>query len=117
MGGDIGEIEVGEWIASSIEIVAIVIIGASMAVALVGTLIETIRTRERKFHMVFKRRMTDGLLMGLDLLIAADIINSVTLDQSLESIAGLGLLVLIRTFLSWTLEMEVEGRWPWQERR
>ena len=117
MGGEIGEIELGEWIAESLEIAAIVIISVTMAVALVGTVIESIRTRDHKFHKLFKRRMTPGLLMGLDLLVAADIINSVILDRSLESIVALGVLVLIRTFLAWTLEMEVEGHWPWQPPR
>ncbi|MGI9621244.1 MAG: DUF1622 domain-containing protein, partial [Acidimicrobiales bacterium] len=62
----------------------------------------------------FKRHIARGLLVGLDLLIAADVIKTVTLEGTLESAAVLGLLVLIRTFLSWTLVLEVEGCWPWQ---
>ncbi|MEA1902243.1 MAG: DUF1622 domain-containing protein [Actinomycetota bacterium] len=62
----------------------------------------------------FKRCMARGLLIGLDLLIAADIIKTVTLEATLENVGVLGLLVLIRTFLSWSLVLEVEGRWPWQ---
>jgi uncharacterized membrane protein len=54
------------------------------------------------------------LLIGLDLLIAADIINTVILEATLENVLILGLLVLIRTFLSWSLELEMDGRWPWQ---
>jgi uncharacterized membrane protein len=54
------------------------------------------------------------LLIGLDLLIAADIIKTVTLEATLENVVILGLLVLIRTFLSWSLELEIDGRWPWQ---
>ncbi len=117
MGGNIGDLEVGEWIAESLEIIAIAIIAAAAFYALAGTLVETIRSDEHKFYPVFRRRMTDGLLIGLDLLVAADIIISVTLDRTLENIVALGLLVLIRTFLSWTLQLEVEGRWPWQARR
>jgi uncharacterized membrane protein len=60
--------------------------------------------------------MARGLLIGLDLLIAADIIKTVTLEATLENVAVLGLLVLIRVFLSWSLLLEVEGRWPWQPR-
>ncbi len=117
MGGNIGDLEVGEWIAESIEITAIAIIAATVFVALVGTVVETIRSDERKPYQAFKHRMYGGLMIGLDLLIAADLIISVILDRTLENIVGLGLLVLIRTFLSWTLEVEVEGRWPWQARR
>jgi uncharacterized membrane protein len=54
------------------------------------------------------------LLIGLDLLIAADIINTVVLEATLENVVVLGLLVLIRTFLSWSLVLELDGRWPWQ---
>ena len=54
------------------------------------------------------------LLLGLELLVAADIVRTVALEPSLESVAVLGLLVVIRTFLSWSLIVEIEGRWPWQ---
>jgi uncharacterized membrane protein len=54
------------------------------------------------------------LLLGLEVLIAADIIATVALDLNLESVAALGLVVLIRTFLSWAIEVESYGHWPWQ---
>ena len=55
------------------------------------------------------------MLVGLDLLIAADIIKTVTVEATLENTVTLGLLVLIRTFLSWSIVVEVTGRWPWEE--
>jgi uncharacterized membrane protein len=55
-----------------------------------------------------------ALLLGLEILVAADIVRTVALEATLESIAVLGLLVLIRTFLSWALVVEIEGHWPWQ---
>jgi uncharacterized membrane protein len=58
-----------------------------------------------------------GLLLGLDLLIAADVIRTVTLEPTLENVAALGLLVLVRTFLAWSLMVELQGHWPWQQRR
>jgi uncharacterized membrane protein len=54
------------------------------------------------------------LLLGLEVLIAADIINTVALELTLENGAALGLIVVIRTFLSWAIEVETDGRWPWQ---
>lgn len=57
------------------------------------------------------------LLLGLEILVAADIVRTVVLDQTLENVAILGLLILIRTFLSWSLEVEIDSRWPWQPRR
>lgn len=55
------------------------------------------------------------LLLGLEVLVAGDIVRTVALDPTLNSIAVLGILVLIRTFLSWSLVVEIEGRWPWQK--
>jgi len=55
-------------------------------------------------------------MLGLEVLIAADIVRTVALEATLESIGFLGLLVLIRTFLSWSLAVEIERRWPWQSK-
>ncbi|MBB5710012.1 DUF1622 domain-containing protein [Sphingomonas xinjiangensis] len=58
-----------------------------------------------------------SILLGLELLVAADIINTVAVQPTLRSIAVLAGMVLIRTFLSFSLEVEIEGRWPWQPPR
>ncbi len=57
-----------------------------------------------------------SLLLGLELLVAADIIRTVALDSTLQNIITLGALVIVRTFLGWTLNVEIEGRWPWQSK-
>ena len=114
MGVTIGDFEIAERAADLIAITAIAIIVAAAVFAIVGTLVEKIRSREGKLYRAFLERMASGLLIGLDLLIAADIIESVILTRSLENIAGLALLVLVRTFLSWTIMAEIEYRWPWQ---
>ena len=56
-----------------------------------------------------------GILLGLEFLVAADIIRTVAVDPTLENVSVLGLIVLIRTFLSMALQVELEGRWPWQD--
>ena len=117
MDPHIGDFQVAERMVEVIELTAIAIIVAAVAFALIGTVIKRILSDKDRIYVVFRRLMTPGLLVGLDLLIAADIISSVTLERTLESIGGLGLLVLIRTFLSWTLELETEGSWPWETRR
>ena len=61
----------------------------------------------------FKIELGSALLLGLEILVAADIIRTVALEATLQSVSVLGLLVLIRTFLSWALVVEIEGRWPW----
>jgi hypothetical protein len=56
------------------------------------------------------------MLLGLEILVAADVVRTVALGATLGNIVPLGLLVLIRTFLTWSLVVEMEGRWPWQAR-
>jgi uncharacterized membrane protein len=63
----------------------------------------------------FRRNLGRSILVGLELLVAADIIRTVAIDPSMKSVLVLGLIVLIRTFLSFSLEVEIDGRWPWQK--
>jgi uncharacterized membrane protein len=65
----------------------------------------------------YKVQLGKALLLGLELLVAADIIRTVALEPTMQSVMMLGLLVIIRTFLSWSLVVEIEGRWPWQGRK
>lgn len=63
-----------------------------------------------------RQRLGRSILLGLELLVAADIIGTITEDPSLGRVLVLAVIVLIRTFLSFTLELEISGRWPWQPR-
>jgi uncharacterized membrane protein len=65
----------------------------------------------------YKHGLGKALLLALELLVAADVVRTVVLAFTLSNVAALGLLVLIRTFLSWSLVVEIEGRWPWQAPR
>jgi len=64
----------------------------------------------------YRAAVGKSLLVGLELLVAADIIRTVALDASLMNVAILSALVLVRTFLGWTLTVEIDGHWPWQNR-
>jgi uncharacterized membrane protein len=64
----------------------------------------------------YKRSLGRALLLCLEILVAADIIRTVALDSTFQSVLALGLLVVVRTFLSWSLILEVEGRWPWRSK-
>lgn len=64
----------------------------------------------------FRRVLGRAILAGLELLVAADIIRTVAIDPTLEKVLVLGLIVIIRTFLSFSLEVEIDGRWPWQKK-
>jgi uncharacterized membrane protein len=88
--------------------VAFILIGTSRWVFHSAKLIEGTYERYRVI-------LGKTLLVGLELLVAADIIRTVALDLTVLNIELLGGLVLVRTFLGWTLTVEVEGHWPWQK--
>lgn len=68
---------------------------------------------ERVFQVV-RQRLGQGILLGLEFLLAADIIHTVAVDLSFKTLGLLSIVLLIRTILSFTLEVELTGRWPWQ---
>lgn len=113
-GVSIGDFEVARDISELIEVLAIAVIAMGVLSSIGAGLVRWYQHGAEAGFESFKRLIARGLLIGLDLLIAADVIKTVTLEGSLESALVLGLLVLIRTFLSWTLVLEVEGHWPWQ---
>jgi uncharacterized membrane protein len=113
-GLTVGDFEIARIVAEWIEILAVIVIAVAVVAAMLGGLIVRFRSDGTAAFKTFKRYIARGLLIGLDLLIAADIINTVVLEATLENVVILGLLVLIRTFLSWSLVLELDGRWPWQ---
>ena len=62
----------------------------------------------------YKIRIGRSLLLGLEVLVAADIVKTIAIELTFTSLGLLAGLVLVRTFLSWTLVLEIEGRWPWK---
>jgi uncharacterized membrane protein len=108
------------WIhlaTSAVEIVgtAIIVVGAfgALSVFLLGIL----RGRQPRPDLVasFRSSLGRSILLGLEFLVAADIINTVAVEPTVESLLVLAGIVLIRTFLSFSLEVEIDGRWPWQK--
>jgi len=108
-------IQIIDYIGIGIEAfgVAVIVIGIVSA-GLHYLHLRFMRPEADEPYWSFKIRIGKTLLLGLEILVAADIVKTVALDPSWESIGILGLLVLIRTFLSWSLVVEIEGRWPWQ---
>ncbi len=98
---------------------------AGIAAIMLGILLATLRFAVRRLRgaagrLTFQTYRGDvgrAILLGLEFLVAADIIATVAIDPTLESVAVLAGIVAIRTFLSVALEVEIEGRWPWQPRR
>lgn len=69
----------------------------------------------REVYTTYRRRLGHSILLGLELLVAADIIRTVAVTPTFASVGVLAIIVVIRTFLSWSLELEITGRWPWQK--
>jgi uncharacterized membrane protein len=99
-----------EYFAVAIEILAVAIIVVGISWATYAFLVRRAENSDR----LYRERLGRTLLVGLEVLVAADIVRTVALDPTLESVAVLGLLVLIRTFLSWSVVVEIDHRWPWQ---
>jgi uncharacterized membrane protein len=105
-----------EYAALGIELLAVsIIILATMAGTVIFLYHVLNRTYTNKTYEQYKQRLGRALLLGLEILVAADIVRTVALEPSLTNVAILGLLVLIRTFLSWSLVVEIEHRWPWRK--
>ena len=111
-----------QWIeiaALAIGVLAATIIVTAVVYSTVRYLVQIIKHRGRREedYKAFRESLARALMLGLEILVAADIIETVALETTLASVTVLGLLVLIRILLSWSLTVEVEGRWPWQPKR
>ncbi|WP_163998839.1 DUF1622 domain-containing protein [Pyxidicoccus caerfyrddinensis] len=93
--------------------VAVMVLGMGLAAVL--TLVRGRGRPVREVYRSLRNLLGSAILLGLELLVAADIIRTVTEDPTLRQVLVLGLIVLIRTFLSFTLEVELEGRLPWRQ--
>jgi uncharacterized membrane protein len=99
---------------SAMEVMAVVLIVSTFLWASVRYLLHTGRHASNPYQR-YKLLLGRGLSLGLEFLVAADVIRTVTLAPTLLNVGILGAIVLIRTFLSWSLVVETEGRWPWQQ--
>lgn len=103
-----------EVAAAAVEVAGVATILLGAVVALVLVLAGRREPRAPSSYGTYRRYLGRAILLGLEFLVAADIIRTVSEVPSLEEVAVLAAIVLIRTFLSFTLEVELEGRWPWQ---
>ena len=98
-----------------VDILGVVAIVVGVLYAIVDAALRGLR-RVSPVYTRFRRVLGRAILLGLELLVAADIIKTVAVTPTLDSVVVLAVIVLIRTFLSWSLELEISGRWPWQKR-
>ncbi|WP_084327395.1 DUF1622 domain-containing protein [Salinarimonas rosea] len=106
------------WITRALEFGGIAVIVLGVIVATGAYLLKKLSgERGGDPYDEYRASLGRSILLGLEFLVAADIINTVAIEPTLDSVVVLGGIVLIRTFLSFALEVEIEGRWPWQNHR
>lgn len=110
--------QVIEWTALGIELLAVAVIAGAIVTAVFPCAMQRGAGQPAPADAFsgYKQRMGRGLLLGLELLLAADIVGTVALAPTLERLTSLALLAVIRSFLSWSLDVEINGCWPWRLR-
>ena len=105
-------------IASIVEFIGVltIFLGASYSIIRFLISISNKKTKKADNYIKLRQSLGKSILLGLEILIAADIMETVVTDPTLRSVGILGLIVLIRTFLSMSLQVELEGRFPWQKK-
>lgn len=104
-----------DYITRIIEAIGVLTIFIGLLYSLIIFLISTIKKTSNRFGNL-RQTLGKSILLGLEILIAADIIATVSTEPTLRSVSILGLIVLIRTFLSMSLQVELEGKFPWQSK-
>lgn len=111
------------WFQELMDNVGTTVDGVGVLVIVVGILVATGRAmlvpppEGLDRYSAYRQSLGRAILLGLELLVAGDIIRTVAVAPTLMNMAVLGAIVAIRTFLSFSLELEINGRWPWQEKR
>jgi uncharacterized membrane protein len=103
-----------EHAVNIVEFAAVVLLLVGLAISVGRYLIAVAQKKGKATYLDFRQNLGRTLLLTLEFLIAADILETVVIKRSLESLGILAGLVVVRTFLSFALDVELEGRWPWQ---
>ncbi len=103
-----------DTVSRAFELIGVGIIVIGFFVASVRAVMCARRAGYRRGYEEMRATFGRSVLLGLEVLVAADIIRTVAVEPTIDNLLVLGLLVIIRTFLSWSLEVEIDGRWPWR---
>ncbi len=112
----------GEWFFGAVnllvhllEAVGIMVIVGGFAWATYIYLRHIGRWTTHQLYLDYRRRSVRGLILGLEFLVAADIIKTVAVDYTMQNVLMLAIIIVLRTFLVFALHLEIEGRFPWIE--
>lgn len=105
-----------EGVSRGFEIAGVAVLIAGFAIGVVRALTVALHGGVDAAYGLMRRYWGRSILLGIEILVAADLIRTVAVEPSLENVLVLGLIVLIRTFLSFSLEVEMDGVWPWRRR-
>lgn len=105
-----------EAVGKGVDVAGVVVIVAGILVATATLVARRAQGKPLERYRRYRQGIGRAILLGLELLVAADIIRTVAVDPTFRSAGVLAIIVLIRTFLSISLEVELEGRFPWQRR-
>lgn len=111
---DVSFFEVIETVGKTIDAIGVAAIALGALFAAAGV-VPKIRRKSGTAYRDFREQLGRSILLGLEFLVAADIIRTVAITPDARSVAVLAGIVLIRTLLSFSLEVEITGRWPWQK--
>lgn len=109
--------EAMDWVSRGFEVVGIAVLVVGFLFGAVKALLAYAGGQRGGAYDLVRRYFGRSILLGLEILIAADLIRTVAIDPTLQNVLVLGLIILIRTFLSFTLEIEIDGVVPWRRRR
>jgi uncharacterized membrane protein len=105
--------EIVELVGTVVDALGVAVIVLGIVVATAGA-VRDLR-RGQQAYRSYRRQIGRSILLGLEFLVAADIVRTVAVAPTFTDLGVLALIVVIRTFLSFSLELEITGRWPWQQ--
>jgi uncharacterized membrane protein len=107
--------EMMDRVSKGFEVAGVAVLVVGLVIAVVSSAVAYARSRSMDDgYLALRNIFGRSVLLGLEILVAADLIRTVAVEPSLENVAVLGVIVLIRTFLSFSLEVEIEGILPWR---
>lgn len=107
-------VEILNYITRALEIISAVLLIIGFVIASIKWFIGIFKNRLESATVSYRQALGRVVMIGLEVLVAATILKTVTVDESIESIGYLAIMVAIRTIISWTMELEMTGYWPWQ---